>query len=96
MCNYNRSFGLIKNKTYDGTTTATVSESTSDIIGGDSVTISESASFDTKNAGTGKTWFARNNYVHIRHNRRTEGNNVFAYEHYLQTFLPCYGSPRNW
>ena len=43
-------------KTYDGTTAATVSSSTGDVISGDVVNISQtSATFDTKNAGTGKT-----------------------------------------
>lgn len=43
------------NKVYDGSTTATVTGSSSDIIGGDTVTFSQNAAFADKNAGTGKT-----------------------------------------
>jgi filamentous hemagglutinin family protein len=43
------------NKTYDGNTNVAVSESTSDIVSADTVTISEIAALDNKNAGTGKT-----------------------------------------
>ena len=43
------------NKIYDGTANATVTNSTSDIISGDTVTISESATFADKNVGAGKT-----------------------------------------
>jgi filamentous hemagglutinin family protein len=43
-------------KTYDGTTAATVSGgSLSGLVGGDAVTLSQSGSFSDKNAGTGKT-----------------------------------------
>lgn len=42
------------NKTYDGTTAATVSFG-DDRVAGDVLTVSGSASFDTKNAGNGKT-----------------------------------------
>ncbi|WP_053063312.1 GLUG motif-containing protein, partial [Variovorax paradoxus] len=43
-------------KTYDGTTSATVSGgSLSGLVGGDTVTLSQSGSFSDKNAGTGKT-----------------------------------------
>ena len=42
-------------KTYDGTTTATVSGgSLSGLVGGDSVSLSQSGTFGDKNAGTGK------------------------------------------
>ncbi len=43
------------NKVYDATTTATVTGSSGDIIGGDTVTFSQTASFIDKNVGTGKT-----------------------------------------
>jgi len=43
------------NKVYDGTTTATVSATSGDIVGSDSVTISASGTFSDKNVGTGKT-----------------------------------------
>ena len=44
------------NKIYDATTAATVTDTTSDLISGDSVTISKTtAEFDNKNAGAGKT-----------------------------------------
>jgi hypothetical protein len=44
------------NKTYDGTTAATVTGSLSGLIGTDTVTVSDaSATFSDKNAGTGKT-----------------------------------------
>ncbi len=43
------------NKTYDGTTAATVTGSSSDIISGDTVTFSQTAAFTNKNVGTGKT-----------------------------------------
>ncbi|MDD2887795.1 MAG: YDG domain-containing protein, partial [Aliarcobacter sp.] len=43
------------NKTYDGTTDVTVTESTDDIVSGDSVNISETASMENKNVGNGKT-----------------------------------------
>ncbi|MBX5459778.1 MAG: filamentous hemagglutinin N-terminal domain-containing protein [Steroidobacteraceae bacterium] len=43
------------NKVYDGTTAATVTGTSGDIIAGDSVTISATGSFADKNAGTGKT-----------------------------------------
>jgi filamentous hemagglutinin family protein len=43
------------NKVYDATTTATVSGSSSDVIGSDVVTFSQSAAFANKNVGTGKT-----------------------------------------
>ena len=43
------------NKVYDGLTGASVAGSSADIIGADAVTFSQSASFDTKNVGTGKT-----------------------------------------
>ncbi len=42
-------------KTYDGSTTATVTESTNDIVSGDSVSISETSVFTDKNVGTNKT-----------------------------------------
>jgi len=42
-------------KVYDATTNATVTGSSGDIIGGDAVTFSETASFIDKNAGIGKT-----------------------------------------
>jgi len=43
------------NKVYDATTAATVSGSSSDVIGSDVVTFSQSAAFADKNVGTGKT-----------------------------------------
>ncbi|QIK38534.1 filamentous hemagglutinin N-terminal domain-containing protein [Caldichromatium japonicum] len=43
------------NKVYDGGTSATVSAASSDIITGDSVSISANGAFADKNAGTGKT-----------------------------------------
>ncbi len=43
------------NKVYDATTAATVSGSSSDVIGSDVVTFSQSAAFVNKNVGTGKT-----------------------------------------
>jgi hypothetical protein len=44
------------NKTYDGTTTASVTGSSTDVINGDTVTFANtSATFDTKNVGTAKT-----------------------------------------
>ncbi|WP_172600431.1 YDG domain-containing protein [Sulfurivermis fontis] len=43
------------NKVYDGTTVATVSATSGDIVSGDVVNIAASGSFDTKNVGTGKT-----------------------------------------
>ncbi|TRZ69096.1 MAG: hypothetical protein D4R98_00670, partial [Comamonadaceae bacterium] len=44
------------NKTYDGSTAASVTGSSTDIITGDTVTFANtSATFDTKNVGTGKT-----------------------------------------
>jgi len=43
------------NKVYDATTTAAVTGSSTDIIAGDAVTFSQSASFTDKNAGAGKT-----------------------------------------
>jgi fibronectin-binding autotransporter adhesin len=42
-------------KTYDGATTATVASTSADIIGGDTVGFSQTASFANKNVGTGKT-----------------------------------------
>ncbi len=42
------------NKVYDGTTAATVSATSGDIVTGDAVTISASGAFADKNAGTGK------------------------------------------
>ncbi|NPU83995.1 MAG: filamentous hemagglutinin N-terminal domain-containing protein [Syntrophaceae bacterium] len=44
-----------KDKVYDGTTAAAVTGSSSDIITGDTVTFSQKADFDDKNAGTGKS-----------------------------------------
>jgi hypothetical protein len=44
-----------QDKVYDGTTAATVSGSSSGIIGGDTVTFSQTAAFADKNAGAGKT-----------------------------------------
>ncbi len=44
-----------KDKVYDGTTAAAVTGSSSDIIAGDTVTFSQTADFDDKNAGTGKS-----------------------------------------
>lgn len=41
-------------KVYDGTTVATVTGSSVDILSGDTVTFSETAAFDDKNAGTDK------------------------------------------
>ncbi len=43
-----------KNKTYDGTTTATVNGSLVDAISGDSISLIQSASFEDKNAGDDK------------------------------------------
>ncbi|WP_266171361.1 YDG domain-containing protein [Dyella subtropica] len=44
------------NKTYDGTTAATIGGGVlSGVIGGDSVSLSQAGTFDTKNVGTGKT-----------------------------------------
>jgi len=43
------------NKVYDGTTTATSTLSSSGIVSGDSISLSGSSQFDTKNAGIGKT-----------------------------------------
>ncbi|MDD2368379.1 MAG: YDG domain-containing protein, partial [Sulfuricurvum sp.] len=43
------------NKTYDGTTTATTTLNSADIIEGDTVTLAGTGTFDTKNAGTAKT-----------------------------------------
>lgn len=43
------------NKTYDGSTAASISATTSDLIAGDVVTITASGVFDNKNAGTDKT-----------------------------------------
>jgi len=43
------------NKTYDGSTAASISAASSDLIAGDVVTITASGVFDNKNAGTGKT-----------------------------------------
>jgi hypothetical protein len=42
------------NKTYDGNTNATVTGTSADIIGGDTVSFSQTALFDTKDVGTGK------------------------------------------
>ncbi len=42
-------------KTYDGTTSATVTDSTNDFIIGDDVAITENAAFVDKNVGTGKS-----------------------------------------
>jgi hypothetical protein len=42
-------------KTYDGTTSASVTDSTNDFIIGDDVAITESAAFADKNVGTGKS-----------------------------------------
>ena len=42
-------------KAYDGNSAATVAGVSEDIISGDAVTFSQSALFDSKNAGTGKT-----------------------------------------
>ena len=43
------------NKTYDGTTAATLSGSLTGLISGDTVALSQSGTFSDKNAGTGKT-----------------------------------------
>ncbi|MCS6787170.1 MAG: YDG domain-containing protein, partial [Thiobacillaceae bacterium] len=45
----------VAHKTYDGTTTATVTGSTSDFISGDAVTLLASGAFTDKHAGNGKT-----------------------------------------
>jgi filamentous hemagglutinin family protein len=45
----------VETKTYDGTTDATASLDSSDIIEGDSVTLSGTATFDDENVGEGKT-----------------------------------------
>ncbi len=46
---------LAHDKTYDGTTSATIELNENDVIAGDDVTLSGVASFDTKHAGNGKT-----------------------------------------
>ena len=46
---------VANNKVYDATTTASITGSSADIIGGDTVTFTESAAFDSKNVGAGKT-----------------------------------------